>query len=104
MGNIDTNADDVADWLEEQADEFEDDVEQMLENVTENTYERARLEVPVDTGQLRDSIQQGENEVFSDLEYAPHVRLGTIYLDGTDYLWGPAEEELEKALRDLANG
>ena len=100
---IDNNGDSVEEWFEDQADDFADDVEKMIENVTEATLERAEQEVPVESGDLRDSLEKDENTVGSDLEYAPHVGLGTIYMDGTDYLWGPAEEEIKDALQQLAN-
>jgi len=101
---LETNADDVSDWIEEQVDELEEDVDDIVEQATEATLQRAQDEVPVDTGRLKNSLQRDDNSVFSDLDYAPHVGLGTIYQDGTDYLWGPAEEEITNALEQLANG
>jgi hypothetical protein len=99
---FDTNAEDVSDWFEEQADEFEEDVQDMLEQAERETHEAALEKVPVDTGRLRDSLQRGDNSVYSDVEYAPHVGLGTVRIEGTDYLWGPAEEAIRNALEDLS--
>lgn len=100
---IETNADEVGDWFEEQLDEFGDEVESLEEEAARRTHERAVDEVPVDTGDLRDSLTQAEGEVYSALEYAPHVGLGTIYMEQQDYLWGPAREAFVKLLKELAD-
>jgi len=98
---IETNAESVADWIEDEADSLENDVEDMLDTATENTLDRARQEVPVRTGALRASLDSEGHTVFSNKEYAPHVGLGTIHMEQRDYLWGPAREELQKALREV---
>ena len=90
---IDSNAPDVADWFEEQAEKIKDDAGSLPQRAAKATHERAVKEVPVDTGDLRDSLTLDENEVYSGLHYAPHVGLGTIFMDQQDYLWGPAKEE-----------
>jgi len=100
--DIDTNADEVADWLDEQLDEFQDTRPGMLTQAQNDTYKRARDKVPVDTGDLKDSLEKLGYGVGSDLHYAPHVGLGTIHMDGTDYLWGPAKKALKQALKDYA--
>jgi len=99
----DTNAEQVSEWIEDEREDLEDEVEQMIDDVVERTHEAALEEVPVDTGRLRDSLQMGEQSVYSELDYAPHVGLGTIYMEGTDYLWGPGEEVLKRALEELAS-
>lgn len=100
---IETNGDDVADWIEDQKEEFEEDVDEMLNEATDETLSDAQDQVPVDTGDLKESLQKNKHSVFSDLDYAPDVGLGTIYQDQQDYLWGPAEENIKNALQKLAD-
>jgi len=100
---IETNADEVAGWWEESAEGFEDELEEAKKSWAERVHERATDEVPVDTGDLRDSLTKVEGEVYSTLDYAPHVGLGTIYMEQQDYLWGPAREELAEVLKQLAS-
>jgi hypothetical protein len=102
-GLIDSNTEEVGDWFDEQGDLFGDDVEEMLASVTDRTHEVALEKVPVDTGRLRDSLQKGDQTVFSELGYAPHVGLGTIYMDKQDYLFGPARKVLKNGLKQLAD-
>jgi hypothetical protein len=101
-GLIDSNASDVANWFGEQADFFGDDVQEMVQEATDRTYEIALQKVPVDEGDLKDSLTKEKGVVYSELSYAPHVGLGTIYMDGTDYLLGPAEGAIQYALKQLA--
>jgi len=105
--DLDTNADEVSDWLDEQVEEFGDSRAGMLRQAAEDTLDKAKGKVPVDTGALKDSLEMHydgtSSGVGSDLHYAPHVGLGTIYMDGTDYLWGPAREALKQALKDFAD-
>lgn len=100
---FDTNAEQVSEWIEDEREDLEDEVEQMMEDVVERTHEAALEKVPVDTGRLRDSLQKGESSVYSELEYAPHVALGTVYQDAQPYLWKPAEEIVKQALEELAS-
>lgn len=100
---MDSNAADVADWFEEELEELEQEVEDTLDRAAKRTLEEARDKVPVDTGTLRDSLEREGRVVGSDESYAPHVGLGTIYQEGTDYLWGPAEEALEAELEKLGS-
>jgi hypothetical protein len=68
MDNLfDTNAEEVDDWFEAEADQFEEDVEDALDEATRRTHEVALEKVPVDTGELRDSLERGERSVFSNL-------------------------------------
>jgi len=100
---FDTSGAEVGDWFETSADELQDDVEQMLQQATDTTYTEARREVPVDTGALKDDITKDEHEVYNTLHYAPHVGLGTIYMEEQDYLWRPAAQAIKDALHALAN-
>jgi len=101
MADIDHNAGEVSAWIDAQRRDFAGQVEAMLDRATERTHEEARSEVPVDTGALRDSLQKREHEVFSGLDYAPHVALGTIYQDGQPYLWEPAKDIIEEEVTRL---
>jgi len=100
---IDDNASDVSDWFEAELDELEEGVEKMQEQAVTDTKKAALSKVPVETGRLRDDISASENSVYNTLDYAPHVGLGTVRFDGTDYLYGPANEAITKALKDLAS-
>lgn len=100
---FDTSGEEVGDWFETSVDELQEDVEQMLTDATDTTYTEARREVPVDTGALKDDITKDEHEVYNTLHYAPHVGLGTVFMDKQDYLWGPAAEAIKKALKTLEN-
>ena len=101
-----SNGDEVAEWLEDQVGDFADTRAGMIKQATDDAYEKALDEVPVDTGALKESLTKryagNEGEIYSELEYAPHVGLGTIYMDQQDYLWGPARKALKKALKDFA--
>lgn len=101
---IETNGFEVSGWIEKEKEELEEDVEKMIEDTIDGTLDRAKKEVPVDTGALKESLQKDDESVFSRLDYAPHVGLGTIYQDRQDYLWGPAKKELREQLKELANG
>jgi HK97 gp10 family phage protein len=63
-------------------------VELAKEAGKEAIAERARLEVPVLTGALRDSIQITEEgvEAGTGLDYAGYVHFGTSKMAGTPYL------------------
>ena len=100
---IDTNAPDVADWFEEEAEKIKDDAGSLPQRAAKATHERAVEEVPVDTGDLRDSLTRDVNEVYSTLDYAPHVGLGTIFMDRQDYLWGPAKEEFIRLIDKMTD-
>lgn len=102
MATIDHNADTVAAWTQGQRAFFGEQVEHMLDRATQRTEQKAKKEVPVDTGDLRASLDTEGHSVFSGLDYAPHVGLGTIYQDRQDYLWGPAAEILDEELERLA--
>lgn len=102
MANVEHNADEVSDWIDAQRRDFVGHVEQMLDRATERTLQTSKEKVPVDTGDLRDSLQADGHTVGSSLEYAPHQGLGTIYQEGTDYLWGPASDILEEEIDRLA--
>lgn len=104
MADIDHNAGEVSDWLDRERRDFAGQVEEMLDRTTRRTHEEAQSEVPVDTGQLRDSLQREGHSVFSDLDYAPHVGLGTIYQDAQPYLWEPGEKILEEEVKRLERG
>jgi hypothetical protein len=101
MGDIDHNADEVSAWIDAQRRDFTGQVEEMLDRATRRTHEEAVSEVPVDTGKLRDSLQRDGHEVYSPLDYAPHVALGTIYQDGQPYLWEPAERIIAEEVKRL---
>jgi hypothetical protein len=100
---IDTNAGEVADWVDDQAQYFGTEVEKMLDRTTERTYDKAREEVPVDTGALMESLTKNlrSHKVYSELDYAPHVGLGTIYMDRQPYLWKPGEKIFEEEIERM---
>lgn len=98
---IDTNAPDVEDWFQERAEGIKDDAGSLPQRAAQATHERSLKEVPVDTGALKDSLTRDENEVYSGLDYAPHVGLGTIFMDQQDYLWGPAKEEFLRLISKM---
>jgi hypothetical protein len=100
---FETNAEDVGDWFEAEAEQLKTDAEEAMTQARDETLKRAKTEVPVDTGRLRASLQADGDSVFSDVPYAPHVGLGTVHREANDYLWDPAEEEIRKALEELAN-
>jgi hypothetical protein len=102
MANVEHNASEVSGWIDSQREDFVGSVEEMLERATERTLQEAKEKVPVDTGDLKDSLQRGERSVYSTLEYAPHQGLGTIYQERTDYLWGPASDILDEEIDRLA--
>lgn len=99
---FDTNGTEVSDWFETSAEELKEDAQEMLQQATDETYAASQREVPVDTGDLKNSLTKADYEVYSSLHYAPHVGLGTIYHPAQDYLWGPAAKEIKKALQALA--
>ena len=100
---ITTNAGDVSDWWDNMEEALREDAEGFAEEAARRTHDRAVAEVPVDTGALRDSLTQAEGEVYSTLHYAPHVGLGTIFMEQQDYLWGPAKEEFIRLLKEMAD-
>jgi len=100
---LDSNAPDVEDWFEEHAEKIKDDAESLPQRAAKATEDRAIEEVPVDTGALKESLRREENEVYSELDYAPHVGLGTIYMDQQDYLWGPAKEEFLRLINSMTD-
>jgi len=99
---FDTNGKEVSDWFETEAEQLEKDVEEMLKDATNATETEAKKEVPVDTGDLKESLTKDEHEVYSSLDYAPHVGLGTVFMEEQDYLWGPAAQAIKDALKELA--
>jgi len=101
MADVDHNAEDVSRWIDSERRDFVGQVENMLDRATERTLEEAQDRVPVDTGALRDSLATQEHSVYSPLEYAPHVALGTIYQEAQPYLWDAAREVLETEVKRL---
>lgn len=103
---IDHNGEDVAEWFDDQTEFFGSEVEEMLDRATERTYDASQEQVPVDTGRLKESLTKnlGDHEVFSELHYAPHVGLGTIFMERQPYLWKPArkiwKEEIDRLESD----
>ena len=98
---VESNGEDVSDWIDAQRRDFVGQVEETLDRNTERTLEEARDEVPVDTGELRDSLEAFGRAVGSDKEYAPHVALGTIFQSGQPYLWPVGKRVLEEELERL---
>jgi len=101
MADLNHNADEVHSWIESERRDLVGKVEEMLDRATERTLAAAREKVPVDTGDLLDSLEAQGHTVGSPLDYAPHVGLGTIYQEGTDYLWGPAETIFDQEIERL---
>jgi len=101
MADVDHNAGDVSRWIDSERRDFAGQVENMLDRATERTLEEAQDRAPVDTGTLRDSLATQEHSVYSPLEYAPHVALGTIYQEAQPYLWDAAREVLETEVKRL---
>lgn len=56
-------------------------VNRYLDKVAANVVQDSKLNAPVKTGALRESIQSGKEGssilIFSDIEYAKYVELGT---------------------------
>jgi len=102
--DFETNGGEVGAWWKAQAEQFEDDVEDMLEQAVDETYRKNQQQVPVDTGQLKESYTKEHWGVYSSLDYAPHVGLGTIYMDAQPHLWEPGREAFKEAIIDFANG
>ena len=101
MADVDHNAGDVSSWIDSERRDFAGQVENMLDRATERTLGEAQDRVPVDTGDLRDSLTRSGHEVYSPLEYAPHVALGTIYQEAQPYLWDAAREVLKTEVKRL---
>jgi HK97 gp10 family phage protein len=56
------------------------------QSYAEDIAEDARGYTPVETGRLRDSIYSDENEVGTDVEYAPFVEYGTVNMPAQPFL------------------
>lgn len=76
---IDTNASDVAARLDDQIDQLEEEVEAEMEQAVIEAEQIANRLVPVDTGELRDSIEGdlGRLEVRATADHAIPVHEGT---------------------------
>jgi hypothetical protein len=102
---IETNADDVEHWFWKEARQLEDDARQMIEDATNETYEKAIKDVPVDTGALRDDITKEvegmRGTVYNLLHYAPHVGVGTVFMEGRDYLYRNGRDAIVSAMKSL---
>jgi HK97 gp10 family phage protein len=54
--------------------------------IAQKIAEKARGLVPVDTGRLRDSIQEKDGNVRSDVPYAYFVEFGTVNMEAQPFL------------------
>lgn len=60
--------------------------ERVRANVVEDIADDAERLVPVDTGELRNSIHTEGNQIVADAEHAIYVELGTRHMDAQPYL------------------
>lgn len=85
--------------------EIDNGMERVLEDVGKEVRDRAKELCPVDTGNLRDSIEYEAAEesvsVYSDVEYAAYVELGTYKMAAQPYLRPALEEAGHMAIKAL---
>lgn len=89
----------------EAAKEIKAAIARSLEKIGLTAEGYAKLECPVDTGRLRNSIThqvEGENAVYigTNVEYAPYVELGTVHQAAQPYL-RPAAQEHSDTYRSI---
>ena len=81
---------------------LEQAVERSLEKIGLTAEAYAKLECPVDTGRLRNSIthevRTGEKAVYigTNVEYAPYVELGTSKMAERPYLRPAVENHIQE--------
>lgn len=77
----------------------------ILEMIGNNAVQNAREYVPVDTGDLRDSIYWDRDDravsLHADMDYAAYVELGTTYQKAQPYL-RPAVENHQAEYKAIA--
>ncbi len=100
---IETNADDVAGELVGEFEDFKQEVEEEIDRALREAKELARRRAPVDTGRLRDSVSVDLNEdvLYSNVEYAPFVEFGTIYMDATHFMGDSARDAWQNSIDRL---
>jgi len=81
-----------------------------MDGSADRATRRMKQVVPVDTGELRDSIKvrwlsrEGtklEFEIYADAPYAPDVEFGTVHMTARPYMNPTIEEERPKFQRDI---
>jgi len=105
----------LADDLESMADEVQDAIDGAVQKTALQVERSAKQRAPVDTGNLRASIQTvpdglAQRLVGTNVEYAPHVEFGTQPhaitptdaegSDGVDHPGTPAQPFLRPAIRE----
>lgn len=100
---LSTTADDAAGELLDEFEDFADDVEEEIDQTVQEAQRLAKRRAPVDTGRLRDSVSVDlqEDVLFSDVEYAPFVEFGTIYMDATHFMGDSARDAFQNSLERL---
>lgn len=102
IDGIDELAEAMSSWRERLESEAAPNVVQRCLDIAQ---EIAIQEVPVDTGNLRDSIQQSiEDQYYGELvaeaEYAGFVEFGTSKMEAQPYM-EPASAEVERNIQDI---
>lgn len=84
-------------------EDFKDEVEEEIDQAVNEAQDLAKQRVPVDTGRLRDSvsIDLQEDVLYSDVDYAPHQDLGTIYIDPTYFMRDSAIDAFTNSIQRL---
>mgnify|MGYP002760370961 CR=1 FL=1 len=100
---LSTNASGAADELIGEFEEFEEEFQEERDRALIEAQQLAKRRAPVDTGRLRDSVSVDlqEDVLFSDVEYAPFVEFGTIYMDATHFMGDSARDAFQNSLERL---
>ena len=103
---IETNAGEIADRLQDQFGAVEESTQKELEQATIEAARIARRLAPVDTGELRDSIETDltRHSIEATAEHAIYVEEGTINMAPQPFLRPAAEQAFADAARRLRGG
>lgn len=86
---------------------MEKQVQKNVENLKEETlevgYKSAREGVPVDTGELKDSITKGKDSLYVTAEHAEIVEYGSVNQTASLYMT-KAREDMNKYLEENMDG
>ena len=86
-----------------------EDFQQELQISAQRVEDTAKQLCPVDTGNLRDSISHivytnGNAEIYTNVEYAPHVEYGTWKQRPQPFMEPAIRQETNNIITDFHNG